>query len=236
MEKSAIIFDKVSLVMHDMGPIAKSKRNTQQNYSFRGIEDLMNEFAPIATKHGIFPVTTRIQDITNEPVTSRAGGSGYRTVRRFTFRFYASDGSLVETTADGEAIDYGDKSSNKAYSVAYREAIFKMFIVPFAQDDIENHDHELKEPTEASKHPTRRTSTPVSKSAAARELAAKTRIVALVDKLNDGETPSFATKEEKADYYAAEVQRLTSLSLPLASVEELETIGDELGKLFDNRK
>jgi hypothetical protein len=170
MEKSAIIFDKVSLVMHDMGPIAKSKRNTQQNYSFRGIEDLMNEFAPIATKHGIFPVTTSIQDITNEPVTSRAGGSGYRTVRRFTFRFYASDGSLVETTADGEAIDYGDKSSNKAYSVAYREAIFKMFIVPFAQDDIENHDHELKEPTEASKQPTRRTSTPVSKSAAAREL------------------------------------------------------------------
>ena len=62
--------------------------------------------------------------------------------------------------------------------------------------------------------------------------------MALVDKLNDG-APSFdgvsdeKLKEAKASYYGAEVQRFTSRSLPLADIDELEVIGDELGKLFD---
>lgn len=50
---------------------------------------------------------------------------------------------------EGQAIDYGDKSITKSQSVAYREFLYKTFVVPLEQsEDIENQSHELKKPTE----------------------------------------------------------------------------------------
>jgi hypothetical protein len=144
--EQALIHKQIAKVMADMGPIAKDRKNVQQGYKFRGIDELMNAFAPAATKHGIYPTVTKIEDITDQGITSKSGGAGYRVVRRYTFRFTAEDGSYSETMADGEAIDYGDKASNKAYSVAYREAIFKMFVIPFENEEIEDSDHNLAPP------------------------------------------------------------------------------------------
>jgi hypothetical protein len=143
MEKQ-LIYSKIAKVMAELEPIAKARKNTQQNYSFRGVDDLMNAISPKLTANGIFPVTQSVVDISSETVTSKSGGTGWRIVRRYTFRFYAEDGSFVDTTADGEAIDYGDKASNKAYSVAYREAMFKMFVIPVQNEDIEDADHDIK--------------------------------------------------------------------------------------------
>lgn len=145
-----LIYKKIGEIMKEISPISKDKKNTQQNYNFRGIDDAMDMFSPLMAKHGVFPVTEKIEDVVlSENVVSKSGSAGWRTVRRYTFRFYAEDGSFVSTISDGEAIDYGDKSSNKAYSTAYREALWKMFVVPFkGSDDIENTSHELKsEPT-----------------------------------------------------------------------------------------
>ena len=189
------IYKKIAAVMSEMGPIAKDKRNTQQNYNFRGIDQLMDALSPIAAKHGIFPTTLKVEDIANEHVTSKNGGAGYRTVRRFTFRIYAEDGSYIDTTTDGEAIDYGDKSSNKAYSVAYREAMFKLFIVPFENEDIEEQSHDLKpEPKPAAK--------PAKKDSP--HLAQKLRIMTLMKEL--GQEIDKATAQDK-------VRALTGLEL-----------------------
>lgn len=73
-------------------------------------------------------------------------------IRLYTFAFYAQDGSHVETKAEGEAIDYGDKCVTKCQSVAYREALYKTFVAPFESSivdpqgsvDIEDQDHELE--------------------------------------------------------------------------------------------
>ena len=138
-----LIYEKVAKVMAEIEPIAKERKNTQQGYNFRGIDDLMNALSPLVTKHGIFPTTAKVEDLISENVTSKQGAQGWRTVRRYTFRFYAEDGSFVETITDGEASDYGDKGSNKAYSVAYREAMFKMLVIPFQTEDIEEAGHEI---------------------------------------------------------------------------------------------
>jgi hypothetical protein len=90
-----------------------------------------------------------------------------------------------------------------------------------------------QEAPRATKTQERHPNPPVYKSPAARELDAKTRIVELVDKLNGGIVPTFADKSDKAKFYGDEVFRLTGSSLSLSTPEELETIGDELGKLFD---
>lgn len=142
MEKQ-LIYGKVAKVMAEIAPIAKGRKSESLSYKYRGVDELMNAVSPLVTKHGIFPTTSSIVDILYEPVTSKNGGGGTHIIRRYTFRFNAEDGSYVETTTDGEAIDYGDKASNKAYSVAYREAMFKMFVIPFENEDIEASEHDL---------------------------------------------------------------------------------------------
>jgi len=150
MEKQ-LIHGAIIKVMQEVEPIAKARTNTQQNYKFRGVDELMNAISPILSKHGVFPTVQSVTDVSSDAVTSKSGGQGWRLVRRYTFRFYAEDGSFVDTIADGEAIDYGDKASNKAYSVAYREAMFKMFVIPFQGEDIEEVSHDIAKPRPATK-------------------------------------------------------------------------------------
>jgi hypothetical protein len=211
--KSELIFEKITAIMADVEPIAKERKNTQQNYNFRGIDELMNAMSPVLAKHNVFPTCTQIIDIKDENVTSKQGAAGYRQVRRYTFRFYAKDGSFVETTADGEAIDYGDKGSNKAQSVAYREAMFKMFVIPFQNDDIEDSDHDLKP---AAK--------PTSKPAAKAVDPKKTEIAALVKKL-DGD-------RFKVSELVARVKTLTNLGV---APENFDPIIARLEALVDER-
>jgi hypothetical protein len=141
-----MIYKKIGDILKEIEPVTKDKKNTQQNYNFRGIEQAVDMLSPILAKHGVFPTTENIESISSEAVQSKSGSAGYHYVNRYTFHFYAEDGSFVRTQADGEAIDYGDKSSNKAYSTAYREALWKLFVVPFQADDTENHSHDLVAP------------------------------------------------------------------------------------------
>lgn len=138
------IYGAIANILKDIEPVKKERKNTQQNYMFRGVDDAMNALSPLLAKHGVFPATAGVENILFEEVTSKSGSAGYHLIRRYTFRFYAEDGSFIESIADGEAVDYGDKASNKAYSTAYREALWKLFVVPFNNDDTENHDHDLK--------------------------------------------------------------------------------------------
>jgi hypothetical protein len=225
MEKQ-LIYGKIAKVMAELEPIAKDRKNTQQNYSFRGVDDLMNAISPKLTAHGIFPVTFKVEDISSEGVTSKSGGTGWRIVRRYTFRFFAEDGSFVDTTADGEAIDYGDKASNKAYSVAYREAMFKMFVIPFQNEDIEEASHEVVAPKAAAS-----AAKPAAKPAPAKQpappslekqrIAYEKRIKQLIDEI---EMIPFATDEE----YVKAVAEHTGLDF---KPENYLAIGKQLAEI-----
>ena len=137
------IYQAINAIMVDLKPIAKGRKNTQQNYQFRGVDDAMNAFQPLMAKHGVFPTISKGELVQADEVTSKSGTQGYHYVTRYTVTFYALDGTHIDVISDGEAIDYGDKASNKAMSVAYREALFKTFVVPFGNDDIENHSHDI---------------------------------------------------------------------------------------------
>lgn len=143
MENSILIYKKIAEILKGIEPVKKDRKNSQQGYSFRGVEDAMNMLSPLFAQAEVFPTIFKIEDIKTESVTSKSGTGGLHCIRRYTFRFYTTDGSYVDTIADGEAIDFGDKATNKCYSVAYREALWKMFIVPFDVDDTENHSPEV---------------------------------------------------------------------------------------------
>ena len=216
METKQKIFEAIPAIAAEVGPISKDRKNTQQNYNFRGVDDLMNAISPVLAKHKVFPVCTQIADIKDENVTSKHGGAGYRQVRRFTFRFYAEDGSFVDTFADGESIDYGDKGSNKAYSVAYREAMFKMFVIPFENDDIENSDHQIKpKPTPAK---------PSAKKAVDPVLAVKQKMRDMAQKLSG--------KKMEGDELITFIKKRTDLEVVPAN---FDTILARLEALIDEK-
>lgn len=148
------IFQAMNAIMTDLGPISKSKENTEQNYKFRGVDAAMDALNPLMSKHGIFPTIADIDTILYETVTSAKGKQGYHLIRKYTFELFALDGSSVKTKAEGEAIDYGDKAVAKCQSVAYREMLYKTFVAPFEASqidpqgsvDIEDQNHDLIDP------------------------------------------------------------------------------------------
>jgi len=139
------IFEAMTAIVRDLGPVAKSKRNTEQNYEFRWIDAAMDALNPLLAKYWVFPTIADIERQVFEPVVSRGWAKGFHLINKYTFAFYAKDWTHVTTKMEGEAIDYGDKAVTKAQSVAYREALYKTFCAPFtASIDIEDENHNLK--------------------------------------------------------------------------------------------
>ena len=115
--------------------IAKDKRNAQQGYNFRGIDDVYAAVAPLLAKHGLCILPRVVSREVTERQTQK-GGILFYTVVKMEFDFVcAEDGSKHTVTTVGEAMDSGDKSSNKAMSAAYKYAAFQAFAIPTEGDN-----------------------------------------------------------------------------------------------------
>lgn len=110
--------------------IGKSRKNAQQGYNFRGVDDVMNAFAPILATHSVF-VRPRFADrVSVERTTAKGTALFYVTVSG-EFTFTHEDGSELSVGPFfGEAMDSGDKATNKAMAVAFKYAMFQTFCVP----------------------------------------------------------------------------------------------------------
>lgn len=139
MTTSAQTFDvykaiaAVSLDLSKEG-IAKDRKNDQQGYKFRGIDDVYNALAPIIAKHGLV-ILPRILTRTVTERTTAKGGVLFYVVVEAEFDFVAaSDGSRHVVRTYGEAMDSADKATNKAMSAAYKYAAFQTFCIPTEGD------------------------------------------------------------------------------------------------------
>lgn len=110
--------------------IGKTRKNAQQGYNFRGVDEVMQAFAPILAANGVFVRPKFANRTMMERITKQGGVLFYVTVDG-EFTFTHEDGS--ELTAGpffGEAMDSGDKATNKAMAVAFKYAMFQTFCVP----------------------------------------------------------------------------------------------------------
>lgn len=135
----------INAAMRDIARIGIGKTKTadtgQAKYKFRGVEDAMNEMSPIMVNHGI-TVAARYSEL-NIQERDKGGGKATRFVTlKGTFTFAAEDDSSVTAEAYGEAMDSGDKATIKAQSVAFRTALFQLFVVPTMSMDTELDDHD----------------------------------------------------------------------------------------------
>ena len=123
--------------------ITKDRRNTQgSGYNFRGIDDVYNTIAPLLAKHGLCILPRVLSRECVERVSQKGGALFYVTVdAEFDF-VSAEDGSKHTVKTFGEAMDSGDKATNKAMSAAYKYACFQAFSIPTESDnDADAHTH-----------------------------------------------------------------------------------------------
>lgn len=124
-----LIFKKIIEVMADINAIGKDRRNQQQGFQFRGIDDVMNELHGSLAKCGVFVLPTVLAE-TRTTGKTKNGGDMFYTRLKINFGFYAEDGSHVDAVVIGEAMDTGDKASNKALSIGLKYAMLQVFCIP----------------------------------------------------------------------------------------------------------
>lgn len=143
MAEVGLIYSLIPAVMAEIGAIAKGRKNQQQGYMFRGIDDVFMAAQAVFAKHGIF-IATKVVKMDRAERTTQRGNTLIYTILTVEHTFYAKDGSSVVVTTMGEAMDSGDKSCNKAMSAALKYAVLQTFVIPTEEPkDTENESHEV---------------------------------------------------------------------------------------------
>ena len=115
--------------------ISKDRRNQQQGYAFRGIDDVYNQLSPILAKNDLCVLPRVISRECVERQTAKGGALFYVTVEAEFDLVSAVDGSRHTIRTFGEAMDTADKATNKAMSAAYKYAAMQAFCIPTEGDN-----------------------------------------------------------------------------------------------------
>lgn len=127
----------VASSLAEQGIRKEKKQGSQVNYAFRGIDDIYNALAPELVKHKLL-ILPRYTERTCVERTSKSGGALFYITVRGDFDFVSTeDGSIHTVTTYGEAMDSGDKATNKAMSIAYKYAAFQAFCIPTEETAID---------------------------------------------------------------------------------------------------
>ncbi len=146
-EKNMSVYKAINAVQAALAKtgISKDRTNTQgSGYKFRGIDDVYNAIAPLLAEHGLCILPRMLARTCEDRLTKAGGNLFYVTVEAEFDVVSALDGSKHTIRTFGEAMDSGDKATNKAMSAAYKYAAFQMFAIPTEGDnDADGHTHEL---------------------------------------------------------------------------------------------
>lgn len=138
------VYKAIAAVQGELAKIGISKDgvNTSQNYKFRGIDQVYGALSPLLAKHGLCVLPRIIEREMMERTTIKEwNGNKKESVLFYVtvtaeFDFVATaDGSKHTVRTYGEAMDSGDKATNKAMSAAYKYAAFMAFAIPTEGDN-----------------------------------------------------------------------------------------------------
>lgn len=155
--KYKLIYGKMCAILNSVDAIGKERahiQNGQTKFKFRGIDDIYNELHKSFATHGVF-CTTNVLERHQVERKSSTGGVLFYTYCKIEFVFWAEDGSSVSSVVWGEAMDSGDKGTNKAMAIAHKYALMQAFLIPTEDDkDPDAHAHNVapqQTPQQASK-------------------------------------------------------------------------------------
>ena len=112
------------------GGISKGRKNTQQGYNFRGIDDVLNALSSALVEAGLVILPRVVSREVVERQTAKGGALFYVTVEVEFDLVATEDGSKHTVKTFGEAMDSADKATNKAMSAAYKYLALLTFCIP----------------------------------------------------------------------------------------------------------
>lgn len=129
MSETPKVYQAIIDVMKRVNAIPKDSKNRDQGFSYRSIDAVMAELHDIMAEVGLFVVPTVLS--VEDGTRIVASGKEWNHVRALiAYDFYASDGSTVRAIVRGEALDSGDKASNKALAIALKYVATQTFMIP----------------------------------------------------------------------------------------------------------
>jgi hypothetical protein len=124
--------------------ISKARRNEQQGYQFRGIDELYNALSSVLAENHLCILPRVLERSVTERAT-RSGGVSTYVVLDVEFDLVSSvDGSKHTIRTMGEAMDSADKATNKAMSAAMKYACLMAFQIPTEGDNDADYKHPQK--------------------------------------------------------------------------------------------
>lgn len=141
------VYQAINAVQRDLAAtgIGKDSENKYDGYKFRGIDAVYNALSPLLAKHSLCVLPRMLSREVVERITQKGGALFYVTVEAEFDFVSAEDGSKHTVRTFGEAMDRGDKATNKAMSAAYKYAAFQAFAIPTEGDnDADSSSHEVK--------------------------------------------------------------------------------------------
>ena len=138
-----IIYKQLVKVMKEVKVIEKEQQShSGGNYKFRGIDDMYNALHDLLAKHDIFCAPSDPRSVRSTYQTAK-GTTMQQVTTTMKYRYYASDGSYVDTECIGEGADVSDKATSKSLAMAHKYNIVQMFFIKTDdKDDVEAHNIE----------------------------------------------------------------------------------------------
>lgn len=126
------IHERMIAILAELPAIGKDQQNVEQRFMYRGHDDVMNALNPLLAKHGVYFVPDVVERVPSERTTAR-GSVMYEVNLHVRYRFYGARGDSFETSAWGEGTDMGDKSTNKAMTMALKSVLAQAFAISTAE-------------------------------------------------------------------------------------------------------
>jgi hypothetical protein len=141
------VYQAINAIQSDLAKIgiSKDRVNSQgSGYKFRGIDDVYNAISPLLAKHGLCILPRMLTRECTDRMSAKGGNLFYVVVEAEFDFVSAEDGSKHTVKTFGEAMDSGDKATNKAMSAAYKYAAFQAFAIPTEGDnDADAHTYDV---------------------------------------------------------------------------------------------
>jgi hypothetical protein len=126
-------------IVDELPAIGRNRRNEQQSFDFRGIDDVLNALNPLLGRYGV-TFRPRVLERTTAQRTTRNGTVNYEVNLHVAFDVVGPAGDSFVIDAWGEGTDAGDKATNKATTGAYKYALFPALAI--ATEDMSRNDQD----------------------------------------------------------------------------------------------
>ncbi|MGW3570174.1 ERF family protein [Streptomyces sp. NPDC000941] len=110
------------------------KENGKTKYNFRGYERTVAAFGPVTLKHGVSIVPHCVTP-SHRDARSGKGTPMRESTTKITWRVYGPRGDFFEMESEGESLDYADKGTAKAQTIAQRVVLLVAGLIPTGAPD-----------------------------------------------------------------------------------------------------